>query len=168
MADIAELTIADRFRRGGQSFRAAFPGLLAAATVAMAATFLSEHYGGPVMLFALLLGIAFQFLSQEGRCAPGIEIASRNVLRIGVALLGARITVDQIMSLGFGPMIAVIAAVALTVVFGGVAGRALGLGGKFGVLSGGGRSRSAGPRRRWRSPRSCRKTNVRSATPSSR
>lgn len=137
MVDIAARTIADRCRRGGKTCRTAFPGLLAAATIAMAATFLSEHYGGPVMLFALLLGIAFQFLFQEGRCAPGIELASRNVLRIGVALLGARITADQIISLGVSPMIAIIAAVLLTVLFGGLAGRALGLGGKFGVLSGG-------------------------------
>lgn len=39
------------------------PGLLVSVTIAMAATFLSDHYGGPVMLFALLLGIAFNFLS---------------------------------------------------------------------------------------------------------
>ena len=137
MSDIATPSIADRFRGGGENLRKAFPGLLAAATVAMAATFLSEHYGGPVMLFALLLGIAFQFLSQEGRCAHGIQVASRNVLRFGVALLGARITVDQIVSLGVGPMVAVVVGVVLTVVVGGLAGRAMGLGGKFGVLSGG-------------------------------
>ncbi len=137
MSDIAAPTIADRLRKRVQSVRVVFPGLLAAATVAMAATFLSDHYGGPVMLFALLLGIAFQFLSQEGRCGPGIEMAARNVLRLGVALLGARITIEQIMSLGIAPMFAVIAAVILTVVFGAVASRALGLGSKFGVLSGG-------------------------------
>lgn len=137
MTDIAAPSIADRFRGGGENLRKAFPGLLAAATVAMAATFLSEHYGGPVMLFALLLGIAFQFLSEEGRCAHGIQVASRNVLRIGVALLGARITVDQIVSLGVGPMVAVVVGVVLTVVVGALAGRAMGLGSKFGVLSGG-------------------------------
>ncbi|MGA2817810.1 MAG: hypothetical protein ABSE67_16230, partial [Xanthobacteraceae bacterium] len=43
-----------------------FPGVLVSLIIAVAATFLSEHYGGPVMLFALLLGMAFYFLSQEG------------------------------------------------------------------------------------------------------
>ena len=137
MSDAEATSIVDRLRGGVSGARKAFPGVLAAATVAMAATFLSEHYGGPVMLFALLLGIAFQFLSQESRCAYGIELSSKSILRIGVALLGARITVDQIASLGLLPLAAVVSAVGLTVLVGGIAGRFMGLGGKFGVLSGG-------------------------------
>ncbi len=137
VTDTAKPSIADRLRGGRENLRKAFPGLLAAATVAMAATFLSENYDGPVMLFALLLGMAFQFLSQEGRCAHGIEVASKDVLRIGVALLGARITFDQIVGLGIGPMAAVVLGVVLTVVVGAIAGWAMGLGSKFGVLSGG-------------------------------
>ncbi|HEY3048224.1 MAG TPA: hypothetical protein VGJ72_12305 [Polaromonas sp.] len=43
------------------------PGMLIAAILAVAAMFLSGHYGAPVMLFALLLGMAVNFLSQEGR-----------------------------------------------------------------------------------------------------
>ena len=49
------------------------PGFAVSGVIAMAATFLSEHYGGPAMLFALLLGMAFHFLSLEGRCAAGIQ-----------------------------------------------------------------------------------------------
>jgi uncharacterized membrane protein YadS len=44
------------------------------------------------MLFALLLGMAMNFLSQEGPCRPGIELAAKQLLRLGVALLGLRIT----------------------------------------------------------------------------
>ena len=65
--------------------RALFPGLIASATVAAAATFLSQHYGAPVMLFALLLGMAMNFLSGEGACKPGIEFTARQVLRVGGA-----------------------------------------------------------------------------------
>ncbi len=137
MNDVAAPSITDRLRRGGSKLLEPLTGLLAAATIAMAAKFLSEHYGGPVMLFALLLGIPFHFLSEEGRCARGIQVASSNILRIGVALLGARITFDQVVSLGIGPIIAVIAGVVLTVVVGALVGRAMGLGSKFGVLSGG-------------------------------
>ncbi len=61
-----------------------FPGVLVSLIIAVAATFLSEHYGGPVMLFALLLGMAFYFLSQEGPCVAGIEFASKRVLRVAV------------------------------------------------------------------------------------
>ena len=56
--------------------------MLASAVVA-AATFLSQQYGAPVMLFALLLGMAMNFLSADGPCAAGF--AGREVLRIGVA-----------------------------------------------------------------------------------
>ena len=76
--------------------RALFPGVLACGVVAAAATFLSEHYGAPVMLFALLLGMAMNFLSADGTCVSGIEFTARQVLRVGVALLGLRITVAQI------------------------------------------------------------------------
>ena len=72
------------------------PGVLLSITVGMAATFISNVYGGPTVLFALLLGMAFNFISAESRFAPGVAFSSRSILRIGVALLGARITFEQI------------------------------------------------------------------------
>jgi uncharacterized integral membrane protein (TIGR00698 family) len=113
------------------------PGMLVAVVLAIAATFLSEHYGGPTMLFALLLGIAFNFLSGEGKCAPGIEFSSRTVLRLGVALLGVRISVDQILNLGFEPIAIVVFAVAVTTLSGLVFARLCGRGWRFGILTGG-------------------------------
>jgi uncharacterized integral membrane protein (TIGR00698 family) len=113
------------------------PGILASVVIAIAATFLSEHYGGPVMLFALLLGMAFYFLSQEGRCTAGIELASKRILRIAVGLLGAQITIGEIMHLGVTPVVMVIAGVILTILFGVVAARAFGLSRPFGLLTAG-------------------------------
>lgn len=72
------------------------PGVLTCVTLGLASSFISEHYGGPVMLYALLFGMAFNFLSEEGRCLPGVELTARTILRFGVALLGIRITVDQV------------------------------------------------------------------------
>jgi uncharacterized integral membrane protein (TIGR00698 family) len=112
-------------------------GVLASVIIAVAATFLSEHYGGPVMLFALLLGMAFFFLSQEGRCVAGIELAATRVLRIAVGLLGAQITIGQIMELGLTPAVVVIGTVAVTILFGVLAARAFGLTRPFGLLTGG-------------------------------
>ena len=66
--------------------------MLPRAVMAAAATLLALHHGAPVMLFALILGMAMNFLSAEGPCKPGIEFCSRSVLRWGVALLGLRIT----------------------------------------------------------------------------
>ncbi len=114
-----------------------FPGLAVAAVIAIAAMFLSEHYGGPVMLFALLLGMALNFLSHEGECVPGIQFAGSMVLRIGVALLGVRITLAQVAGLGWGTVVMVIAAVVLTIAAGLVAARLLSQTRIFGVLTGG-------------------------------
>jgi uncharacterized membrane protein YadS len=80
--------------------RALAPGMLASAVLAIAAAFLAQHYGAPAMLLALLLGMAMNFLAREGACVRGIEFTARVVLRLGVALLGLRITVWQIGQLG--------------------------------------------------------------------
>ena len=81
-------------------FNLLFPGLIVVGTIAAAAGFLSIHYKAPVMLFALLIGIAFNFLASDERCAPGIEFSIKKILRFGVALLGFRVTLDQILGLG--------------------------------------------------------------------
>lgn len=113
------------------------PGVLMCATIAAAASFLSEHYGGPAMLFALLLGIAFHFLSQEGPCVEGIEFTARRLLRIGVALLGVRVTVQQIEQLGIGPLALVVLSVVLTIAAGWLLARLFGRSTSFGLLAGG-------------------------------
>ena len=116
---------------------AVYPGVLVAGTIALASTWLAQHYTAPVMLFALLFGMAFHFLHEEGRCVAGIEFTSRSVLRVGVGLLGVRITLGQIASLGAWPVATVIVGVATTIVFGLLLARRLGLSPMFGVLSGG-------------------------------
>ena len=90
--------VADHFKSG---LSPVFPGLAISAVVGIAATFLSVHYHASVMLFALLLGMALNFLAEEGRCIEGIQLASTVVLRVGVALLGLRITISQVDALGF-------------------------------------------------------------------
>ncbi len=113
------------------------PGVLLSITVGMAATFVSNVYGGPTVLFALLLGMAFNFISAESRFAPGIAFSSRSILRIGVALLGARITFEQIVGLGWQTMLGVACAVILTIVFGLICASIMGLSKRFGVLTAG-------------------------------
>ena len=112
-------------------------GFLVSAVVAVAAQFLSEHYGAPAMLMALLLGIAFHFLAEEGACKPGIEFTARTVLRFGVALLGARISVELMIGLGPRLIAVVVAGVVLTIFFGLLGARLLGRGWRFGLLTGG-------------------------------
>src|SRR5260221_8425790 len=114
-----------------------WPGLAVAVTVAIAATFLSVHYKASAMLFALLLGMALNFLAEEGRCLPGIQLASTTVLRTGVALLGLRITVAQVEALGWSTILLAAATVALTILAGIAVAKALKLGSALGTLTGG-------------------------------
>ncbi|WP_404863501.1 YeiH family protein [Georhizobium sp. MAB10] len=128
---------ANRFTSIWQRGSVVMPGALVAFIVAAAALFLSEHYGGPAMLFALLLGMALHFLATHEQCKPGIEFTARRLLRIGVALLGARITVDQIFALGAGPLILVASCMALTIFAGLALARFFGRDWTFGILTGG-------------------------------
>ena len=114
-----------------------WPGLAMSAVVAVAALFLAEHYGAPVMLFALLLGMAVNFLSDDDRCKPGIEFVARQVLRWGVALLGLKISIAQVQSMGWPPVLMVVLGVTFTICVGVVMARWMGFKTFFGLLSGG-------------------------------
>jgi uncharacterized membrane protein YadS len=114
-----------------------FPGVLVSLVVALAASFLSAHYGGPVMFFALLIGLAFDFLSKQAKTRAGIDFSSRTILRIGVALLGARITLDQILEVGLANVFAVVAAVVITILSGAALARVLSVSREQGLLSAG-------------------------------
>lgn len=113
------------------------PGVGVAVVLGMAATFISEHYGAPAMLMALLLGIAFHFLAEEGKCVEGIDFAARTILRVGVALLGVRISLDLLVGLGPALIALVVSAVIATIGFGLLGARFLGRGTRFGLLTGG-------------------------------
>lgn len=80
--------------------RALFPGLIVVAIASAAATWFSEHYGMPVILAGLLLGLALNFVSAEQKVHPGLDFCGTSCLRWGIVLLGTQVTVMQIGSLG--------------------------------------------------------------------
>ena len=105
--------------------------------IALAATFLSEHYGGPQLLYALLIGLGFHFLCSNPRVRPGVDFCGRSLLRIGVALLGVRITLTQVARLGLESAVVIAVGVALTILFGLLLARWLKRPREEGLLSGG-------------------------------
>lgn len=117
--------------------RPVLPGLLIAVLIALAAQFISDHYGAPAMLMALLFGIALNFLSREGPSRAGIAFASSHVLRLGVALLGARVSIEMAAALGWSTVLMVVGSVVATILFGLAIGRFLGHGPRFAFLSAG-------------------------------
>jgi uncharacterized integral membrane protein (TIGR00698 family) len=124
-------------RAAADSIGRLLPGFLVAAIIALASQFISEHYGAPAMLLALLFGIALNFLATEERSAPGVAFTARHVLRIGVALLGLRISFDMVADLGLPVVGLVIAAMLATIAFGLFAARFFGFRYRFAFLSAG-------------------------------
>lgn len=117
--------------------RGLFPGVLISGLIALAAQFISDHYGAPAMLMALLFGIALNFLSESGPASAGIAFSARTVLRFGVALLGMRISIEMAADLGWAIVALILGAVAATILFGLVIARLFGHGPRFAFLSAG-------------------------------
>jgi uncharacterized integral membrane protein (TIGR00698 family) len=113
------------------------PGLAVTGLASLASAYLAEHYGAPLTLMALLVGLALNFLSADKRLAPGLAFASRTLLRFGIVLLGARVTLAQIAGLGPTALIAIIVIVAVTMGTGVIVAKRLGFGMAFGALAGG-------------------------------
>jgi uncharacterized integral membrane protein (TIGR00698 family) len=118
-------------------FKDYLPGLTVAALATLAAASLSDRYGAPLTLMALLIGLALNFLSVDRRLTPGLTLAARELLRWAIVLVGARITFAQIAALGPEALGMVVLIVAVTIGVGALAARLLGFSTAFGVLAGG-------------------------------
>ncbi len=118
-------------------WRAYLPGLLLTGIASLAAAYLAEHYGAPIMLMGLLIGLAFNFANADARLHPGLGFASKTLLRWGIVLVGLQVTFGQIASLGVPAFAAIAAMVALVTLSGTVMSRYIGRGAAFGTLAGG-------------------------------
>lgn len=113
------------------------PGLAVTLLATLAAAYVSDHYGAPLTLMCLLFGLALNFLSADPRLEAGLVFASRTLLRWGIVLVAARVTLVQIAHLGPVALAAVVGILAVTLATGVLAGRLLGFGAAFGALAGG-------------------------------
>ncbi len=120
-----------------QSLKDYVPGLMVALLATLAAGYLSDHYGAPLTLMALLVGLALNFLSGDRRLNAGLSFAARDLLRLAVVLIGVRITLGDIADLGWATFALVLAILALTFLSGVAIARALGFSHAFGALAGG-------------------------------
>ena len=95
------------------------PGALVTAIAAIAAAWLADHYAAPLVLMGLLIGLAMSFLSQDKRTHAGLDLMSQTALRIGIVLVGTRITAAQLAELGplpFALLVLIMLAVIITTV----------------------------------------------------
>lgn len=107
--------------------RSLYPGVALCIVLALGACFLADHYGLPSLLAALLLGWGFASQTGELRLRPGVDFCAQNLLRVGVALLGARIGFGDLQSLGGFPIVVVMIEVPVILGVAVLAGRWLGL-----------------------------------------
>ncbi len=118
-------------------WREHLPGLALVIAATLAAGFLSDRYGAPLTLMALLIGLALNFLSADKRLHPGLGLASRDLLRWGIVLVGARVTLGQIADLGLPALLAIVVVVAGTITLAVIIAKRFGYDQWFGMLVGG-------------------------------
>jgi uncharacterized integral membrane protein (TIGR00698 family) len=114
-----------------------FPGFVVVAIASVAATWFSEHYGMPVILAGLLLGLALNFVSAEQKVHPGLDFCGTSCLRWGIVLLGTQVTAMQIGSLGALAFLGLVAIMAVVMGAGLLGARLGGQSSYAGWLAGG-------------------------------
>jgi uncharacterized integral membrane protein (TIGR00698 family) len=120
-----------------RGWRTLLPGLIVTVVAALAAAWLSEHYGAPRMLMGLLVGLSFNFANADSKLHPGLGVASKTLLRWGIVLAGLQVTLWQIVDLGWESFVWVVAMIAIVTSIGAFTARTMGLGLAFGTLAGG-------------------------------
>jgi uncharacterized integral membrane protein (TIGR00698 family) len=124
-------------RRPRQPLSRFFPGFAVVGVAAGTAAWLAEHYGFPIILLGLLIGLALNFVAREPSTHAGLDVASRTCLRLGIVVLGFQITVAQVLGLGPWPFAALVL-IMLVAFFAGVGGAAISGQSRYaGILAGG-------------------------------
>ena len=113
------------------------PGLLLCGTASAAAAWLAEHYGFPIILLGLLIGLALSFVSEVERTAPGLDFASKQFLRFGIVILGLQVTFAQVAALGLPAFLGLLAIMSVTFAAGVVSAKGVRQKREAGILAGG-------------------------------
>ena len=113
------------------------PGLMVCAVASLAAAWLAEHYGFPIILLGLLIGLAMSFVSTIEVTAAGLDFASRHFLRAGIVLLGLQVTFAQVAGLGWATFAGVLLVMASAFAAAIMAANWVGEGQESGILAGG-------------------------------
>ena len=130
--------VKNHFDRASTKIKILLPGLALACLVAMSAQFVAEHSQAPAMLMALLFGMAISFVYEtDTSVRPGIEFTAHSILKFGIVLLGARISVEFVLALGWQSICLIVFALVATLLFGLIVGRLLGLSRNIAILTAG-------------------------------
>lgn len=115
-------------------FKQNLSGITLVTVLSIAAIAISQRYDGPVMLFAILTGLALHPAYESDSLKSGIHWCARPVLLIGVALLGFRININSLIELGYIIPLIMVGSIVATLLFGTIFSRAIGLPNHLGIL----------------------------------
>lgn len=125
-------------RRAGRSRHVA-TGLALAGAVTTAATALGGLADVSPLALSLLAGVSVGSLpAMSSLAGAGLQVARGGLLRLGVALLGFRLALESLLEVGVVPLLAVVAASALTFISVFLVARWMGLDAHLGLLMGAG------------------------------
>jgi len=113
------------------------PGLILACLLAGAAIGGAQLAPLPPVLIGLILGMAAAPFAGDPRLAPGLAVSAREVLRFGVAILGAQVTLGQIAALGWPPILIALAGLIVCLIGGFRVARRIGLSDELALLTAG-------------------------------
>ena len=116
--------------RGRAQAPAWLPGLAAAIAVALVARAITSVLPATIgeVVVAIALGLVVSAaVGPRPVLAPGLSLAVRRLLRIGVVLLGARLSLDAVAAVGASVILLVVVLIVVTLALGLVAGRLAGL-----------------------------------------
>lgn len=133
-----EIALADRLPAAVDRPLARFvPGVVVCVIAAAAAAWFSDHYGPPVILTGLLIGLALNFVAGDPRTHEGLDAISRHGLRAGIVLLGLQVTLAQVAAMGALPFAGLVLVMGGAVLAALAAARATGQSSSVGLLAGG-------------------------------
>lgn len=115
------------------------PGLLLVAIIAVIARTLASLLPLPIseVTIGVILGLtAGALMPSIPATLPGRKFAMGTLLRIGIVLLGARLALDDVLQIGFGTILAILAGIALVLLITLAGGWAIGLPPKLCLLLG--------------------------------
>jgi uncharacterized membrane protein YadS len=100
------------------------------AVVALVSTFTSEHYGGPQLLYALLIGLSLHFLLTNPNINSGLNLCAttRGCLVMAIAAAGVKTSFEDLLKLGWQPAFMLVIETAFICLFASIGVLVLGLG----------------------------------------
>jgi uncharacterized integral membrane protein (TIGR00698 family) len=127
----------DLIDEGSQAWHNILPGSAVVTAATLAAAYLADRYGVPLTLMSLLVGLSLNFLGNDPRLTTGFAMASGRLLRIGIILLGARVTLAQVVGIGPLALFGIVLIVSVTILSGVWTAKLLGHRAPFfGILAG--------------------------------